>query len=67
MDCYFFHVFQDEHLLSQKLHPRPYDDYNLAGQNERALKRPRLIQDCAEREHNSPTKYNSEYDTVNYI
>jgi midasin len=57
-------VFQDEHLLSQKLHPRPCDDYNLAGQDERALKRPRLIQDWAERGHNSSSIPNSEHDNM---
>ena len=35
---------------SHRMHPRPQEDYSLAEQEERALKRPRLIEGRPERD-----------------
>ena len=56
----FLQVFQDEPNLSRKLHSDRCNDHNVAGKDERALKRPRLIHDWAERQHNSSSTYNFE-------
>lgn len=45
-------IIQDEQQFNRKLHQRP-QEYSLAGQEERALKRPRLMQDNVDTDNTS--------------
>ena len=59
-------VQEEEHGWRQRLHPRPREDYRLAGQEERALKRPRLMQDRADRQRDS-TSHNPDQAPVSDV
>ena len=58
-------VQEEEHGWRQRLHPRPRD-YRLAGQEERALKRPKLMQDRADRQRDS-TSHNPDQAPVSDV
>ena len=59
-------VQEEEHGWRQRLHPRPREDYRLAGQEERALKRPKLMQDRADRQRDS-TSHNPDQAPVSDV
>ena len=51
---------------SHRMHPRPEEDYSLAEQEERALKRPRLIEGRPERDQAGTSPSHKEQTAVIY-